>query len=151
MPRLTIRVDADASDGCLELLQSLASSSQINARLATLATAITSLRESTMTKFDEVSALLSSVNDVTNALAANVTKVVQNEAAQLAEIQSLKDQIAAGSPITTVQLDTIVSGLQARQEALKAISDNLQSIATDPANPTPPVPPVVLPPTPGEV
>lgn len=104
--------------------------------------AIGRFREETMSKFEDVTALLAAMNTVTNQLAANVTVVVENEAKQLAEIQALKDQIAAGTPVTQEQLDSVVSTMQARVDALNATRDQLAAIASTPENPVPEVPPV---------
>jgi hypothetical protein len=98
----------------------------------------------------DAQALLNAMNNVTNQVAGQVHVVVTNESAQLAEIQSLKDQLAGGSAITQEQLDGLVDGMQARVDALGLIRDSLQSIGADPANPTPAPAPIEEPPATGD-
>lgn len=94
-------------------------------------------------KFTDLTDALDRVNVVTNEIATNVDVVVSNEAAQIAEIQALKDQIAAGgAPVTVQQLEAVIGTAQARATALQTVSDTLKSIAVNAAEPIPPVPPI---------
>lgn len=72
-----------------------------------------------MTKIDDVNALLTKIDDETNAVAAEVT--------------ALKDQIANSGGISAADADTVVA-------KLGAISDRLTGIGADPANPVPEAP-----------
>jgi len=51
-------------------------------------------------QYADLASALAGINDITNDLSASVDKVVLNEAAQIALIQALRDQIASGSPVT---------------------------------------------------
>ncbi len=73
-----------------------------------------------MTKIDDVNALLTKIDDETNAVAAEVT--------------ALKDQIANSGGISAADADSVVA-------KLGAISDRLTGIAADPSNPVPAAPP----------
>ncbi len=69
-----------------------------------------------MTKIDDVNALLTKIDDETNAVAA--------------EVQQLKDQIQNSGGISAADADAVVA-------KLGAISDRLTGIAADPSNPVP--------------
>ena len=99
-------------------------------------------------QYADLASALAGINDITNDLSASVDKVVLNEAAQIALIQALRDQIASGSPVTVEQLEQAVTTAESRKAALAAIAENLRAIASDPAVPVPPpveIPPVVDP------
>ncbi len=80
--------------------------------------------ESLMASVSEVKQLVSDLNDETNAVAAKID-------AQAAAIQALKDQIAAGTPVSQADLDAIGRGLT-------AVSDRLKTLGADTSNPIPP-------------
>jgi hypothetical protein len=68
---------------------------------------------------------------------AETTAIATRVDAQTAAITDLKAQIAAGTPVSAADLDEIVAGLQ-------PISDRLQVLGSDPAQPIPlPVTPPV--------
>lgn len=90
-----------------------------------------------MAKVTDIDTLLDSLNTATNDVAADV-------ATQAAEIAALRDQIAAGAPVTQAQLDAIASRLGTSVA-------RLQTLAADTNNPVPVVPPVDNPPVPGTV
>jgi septal ring factor EnvC (AmiA/AmiB activator) len=69
--------------------------------------------------------LVTEINDETNTVAARID-------AQSAAIQALKDQIAAGTPVSQADLDAIAEGLA-------PISERLKALGQDSANPIPPV------------
>ncbi len=80
--------------------------------------------ESLMSTVNDVKQLVSDLNDETNTVAAKID-------AQAAAIQALKDQIAAGTPVSQADLDAIGSGLT-------AVSDRLKTLGADTSNPIPP-------------
>lgn len=82
----------------------------------------------------QIEQLIGDLNTVTNKIAGKV-------AAEEASIQSLKDQIAAGTPVSQSQLDLIGSGLT-------AVVGQLTAIGADPTNPLPATDPVDNPPVP---
>ncbi len=112
--------------------------------------AVAATRESLMARIEDVNQLLVTMNDVTNAIAGNTQIVINNEAAQLAEIQRLRDLVEAGQPVTQEQLDALAGNVQGRVAALESIRDSLAAIATDPNNPAPNPPPIEEEPTEGE-
>lgn len=81
-------------------------------------------RETHMAKdIASIKGLVADIDTETNAVAAKVD-------AQTAAIQVLKDQIAAGTPVTQADLDSL-------SDALTPISDRLKLIGADPADPIP--------------
>lgn len=79
-----------------------------------------------MTDINSIEGLVAQMKTDTDAVAAKVDTQTQ-------AIADLKAQIAAGSPVTQEQLDTLAANLQ-------PIADHLKAIGADPANPLPPVP-----------
>lgn len=65
-----------------------------------------------MAKLEDVQAVLDSIPPV-------LQNIVADEAKQAADIQALKDQIAAGGTITEAQLDPLLE----RANAIKAAAD----------------------------
>lgn len=96
-----------------------------------------------MRQFSDVDAALDALDALTTEIGGNVDIVVTNEAAQLAEIQALKAQVAAGSPVTQEQLESLGAKTEARVSAMQAVSAHLKTVA-NPNNPTPPAPPINL-------
>ena len=90
---------------------------------------------------------LATLNTTTNELAAAVDSVIVADAAEdaafLAEIQSLKDQIAAGSAVTQADLDELTAGMGATTATLTAVKSALAAMG---ASATEPIPPVDIPP-----
>lgn len=82
----------------------------------------------------DVNVLLDKLNTATNEVAADLD-------AQRAQIEALKAQIAAGSPVTQEQLDAVIGRLT------PAVS-RLEALGADPQNP---IPVVENPPVPGTV
>jgi enamine deaminase RidA (YjgF/YER057c/UK114 family) len=76
-----------------------------------------------MADVTSIKKLVTDLNDETNSVAAKID-------AQLAAIQALKDQIAAGTAVSQADLDEIGAGLQ-------ATSDRLKVLGSDPADPIP--------------
>lgn len=91
--------------------------------------------ERIMAKIKDVETLLDQVNVATNQLASRVLNE-QNEIAQL------RAQIAAGTPVTEAQLDSVVS-------RLGVLKTQLEGIGADSENPIPATDP--NPPVPGTV
>lgn len=91
---------------------------------------------------------LATLNTTTNELAAAVDSVIVADQAEddafRAEIQALKDQIAAGDPVTQADLDELTAGMGATTATLTAVKSALQAMGSSPAEPIPPVdiPPV---------
>lgn len=91
------------------------------------------------------------LNTVTNTLQASVDDVIAADQAEddafRAEIQDLKDQIAAGGAVTQQDLDDLAAGMGGTTATLQAISAALGQMGSNPTNPIPPVdiPPVVTP------
>lgn len=77
-----------------------------------------------MTDVASVKKLVKDIDEETNAVAAKVE-------AQAAALQALKDQVAAGNPVTQDDLDAIGT-------ELGTVSDRLRAIGADPTNPIPP-------------
>lgn len=117
----------------------------VSTRLLTIETRLLALitrMDSLMIKFDTLSATLGALNTVTNNLSTVADKILVNEAAQLSLIQSLRDQLAAGTPISDAQLDQLNDSATSTTAALTVVRDHLLTIASDPENPAPPVPPI---------
>ena len=74
-------------------------------------------------QFDTVEALITAIDASTNKISDKLTDL----AATVADLQA---QIAAGSPVTTAQLDTLVGQLQSE-------ADKLSALGADPAAPVP--------------
>lgn len=91
----------------------------ILARLGTLL----SQEQRLMSTVQDVQQLVTDLKDETDKVAARLD-------AQAAAIQALKDQIAAGTPVSQEQLDRLVDGLA-------PISARLKALGSDPANPIP--------------
>ena len=81
------------------------------------------LQEIIEMEYTDITALLTDIDEATNAVAAKIDE----EIATIAELQA---QIAAGTPITHEQLDALGA-------ALTAEKDRLTALAADPANPIP--------------
>lgn len=137
----TIRLTVDSDNPHDVRMALLAIAGQPTDVVAQLHTLLTHIKDQIMANLNEVTTLLAAINDVTNALASKVDGVVAAEAGQLALIESLKAQIAAGTPVSQAQLDAIVVDLAARKASLESVSAHLSTIATDPANPVPVEPP----------
>ena len=112
----------------------------LSAPNAELLAALALLRKDFMATITDAHALLIAINDVTNTMAGHVETVVESEATQLALIQSLRDQIAAGGPVTQAQLDQVVAELETRKASLELVGAQLHALAADPANPVPELP-----------
>jgi len=72
---------------------------------------------------NSIEQLISDINDETNTVATKLD-------AQAKTITDLQAQVAAGSPVTSDQL-------QAISDALQPISDRLKSLGADASNPIP--------------
>ena len=90
---------------------------------------------------------LAALNTTTNTLAEAVDSVVAADQAEddafRAEIQDLKDQIAAGGAVTQADLDELAAGMGGTRATLEAVSAALAAMGS---NPTEPLPPVDIPP-----
>lgn len=86
---------------------------------------------------------LATLNDTTNQLAAVVDSVVVSDQAEddafRAEIQTLKNQIAAGQAVTAADLDELTTGMGGSTAALTAVKAALEAMGSNPTNPLPPV------------
>lgn len=95
---------------------------------------------------------LATLNTTSNEMAAAVDEVIAADAAEdaafLAEIQALKDQIAAGGAVTQADLDHLTAGMGGTTDTLKALTAALKAMGATPSDPIPPVdiPPVENPP-----
>lgn len=87
-----------------------------------------------MAKITDVNTLLDELNTATNDVAADVT-------AERAELKALREQIAAGTPVSQEQLDAVAS-------RLGSTVARLQALAADPDNPVPAPTPGDNPPVP---
>jgi chromosome segregation ATPase len=105
--------------------------------IARLSTQISRLRGASMAKFEDVQTALAEIDTVTTQMSEDVDQALANDAEQIAEIQKLKDQIAAGTPVTQEQLDSVAASLTAKSESLKGVSAKLKGLAVDPENPIP--------------
>lgn len=110
--------------------------------LTPVLTALADLKELLKMSVASLTAALDGINDVTNELSVVAGKIVVNEDRQLVLIQALKDQIAAGSPITPEQLAQLETSANARKAALVVLRDTLLPIAADIDAPVPEVPPI---------
>lgn len=96
-------------------------------------------------------AALDALNATTNTLQTSVDDVIAADQAEddafRAEIQALKDQIAAGGVVTQQDLDDLAAGMGGTTATLQAISAALGQMGSNPSQPIPPVdiPPVVPP------
>ena len=88
-----------------------------------LAFKLQEIQEIMLMEYTDITALLTDIDEATNAVAAKIDE----EIATIAELQA---QIAAGTPITHEQLDALGA-------ALTAEKDRLTALAADPANPIP--------------
>ena len=138
----TVHVDIDIS-GRVHLSFMSDSQTELLRRLDQLGADVQSVRSQgaqIMSTLNDANVLLQSLNDATNELSDVVSKVVDTEALQLAELKKLRQQIADGSPVTQAQLDAMVASLTERRDTLSMVADHLKTIAADPNNPTPPLP-----------
>jgi len=139
----TAHVDVDPTTGRVHLNFFTDTQNEILRRLDQLGADVETVKQQgvqLMSTVNDAQALLVSMNEVTNQLAAAVSTVVDTEAQQLEEIRKLREQIANGTPVTQAQLDGLVSGMTERRDTLTMVRDHLQTIASDPNNPTPPLP-----------
>lgn len=81
-----------------------------------------------MAKIEEVQAAQAAADE---ALSAALARVKEDIDGQAAEIQALKDQIAAGGTVTEAQLDPILE----RAQSFKAKLDALDPVPNSPAGP----------------
>jgi hypothetical protein len=98
---------------------------RIEAQLATL---LSKLEDGMAATKDSIDGLITAFDQATNRVAGKLEEMK-------AEIQALKDQVAAGSPITQEQLDALEARLT--QEV-----GDLQALGADAENPVPENPPV---------
>ena len=74
-----------------------------------------------LTRMEET--IMASLDEVKTALAGAVAaldEIAVDQASQAAEIQKLKDQIAAGSPVTQAQLDELATSAKALRDKAEA-------------------------------
>ena len=84
---------------------------------------VTQLREEIAMQFTDITALLTGIDEATNAVAAKID-------AEIATIAELQAQIAAGTPVTQEQLDSLGAALTVQK-------DKLTALAADPTDPIP--------------
>lgn len=85
-------------------------------------------------RIDDINALVEQINNRTNEIGSDVGSVA-------ARIQALKDQIEnqAENGLTPEQAQDVVTQLGAVADGLTPIADQLTALASDPANPVPPI------------
>jgi hypothetical protein len=89
-----------------------------------------------MAKGDALQASLSQIDALTNQLATVLQSVVTNEQNQIALINQLRAEVAAGGPAAQL-LDQLDASSASRVTALQAVADALVPLASDPSNPVP--------------
>lgn len=93
-----------------------------------------------MTTKSDIDTLIASVNDVTNAIAAQTQAAVAENAKILAALQA-----ATAGSITDADLTNWKNMLTGTQSTLAGVSTQLVTIGQDPANPVPVAPPAPAP------
>lgn len=86
-----------------------------------------------MAKITDVDTLLDSLNTATNDVAADLD-------AQRAELKALRDQIAAGTPVSQAQLDAVALRLSTNVARLQVLAADVDNPVPAPVDPNPPVP-----------
>jgi hypothetical protein len=66
-------------------------------------------------------ATIDDVNAVLDSIPVFIDGIVADEAAQMVEIQALKDQVAAGSAVTAAQLQSVFDKSKAIKDRLEAV------------------------------
>ena len=89
-----------------------------------------------MAKGDALQASLQQIDALTNQLATILQSVVTNEQNQVALINQLRAEVAAGGPAAAL-LDQLDAASSSRVAALQAVADTLTPLASDPTNPVP--------------
>ena len=89
-----------------------------------------------MAKGDALQASLQQIDALTNQLATILQFVVTNEQNQVALINQLRAEVAAGGPAAAL-LDQLDAASSSRVAALQAVADTLTPLASDPTNPVP--------------